>query len=362
MRLQAVDPGFEPANAATLQVLLPAARYAQAAHLDEFRNEIERRVAGKPGVTAVGGVTILPLSGSTTDTDFLIEGRPLPTSREDAQVVHFRSVTPGYVAAMGMVLLRGRSLSELDRADAPLATMINQTMADRYWPGEAAVGKRIAQNPEGPWTTVVGVVRDIRHFGLDAPVRPEMYVPYAQVGSRLYNLVVRTRDDAAAMLPVVRAELRAMDADLPVTGQTTLDDVVGQSVAMPRLFVAFFGFFAAVALLLAALGIYGVTAHAVSQRTQEIGVRIALGASVRGVVGMIVAQAMALAGAGLLIGMVAALLLARLLDTLLFNLSPNDPATFVSIALLLAMVAFMASLAPARRAATVDPVKALRRD
>jgi putative ABC transport system permease protein len=263
---------------------------------------------------------------------------------------------------MGMVLLRGRSLSELDRADAPLATMINQTMADRYWPGEAAVGKRIAQNPEGPWTTVVGVVRDIRHFGLDAPVRPEMYVPYAQVGSRLYNLVVRTRDDAAAMLPVVRAELRAMDADLPVTGQTTLDDVVGQSVAMPRLFVAFFGFFAAVALLLAALGIYGVTAHAVSQRTQEIGVRIALGASVRGVVGMIVAQAMALAGAGLLIGMVAALLLARLLDTLLFNLSPNDPATFVSIALLLAMVAFMASLAPARRAATVDPVKALRRD
>jgi putative ABC transport system permease protein len=362
LQLQAVDPGFEPRDAATLQVLLPAARYPEAVHLDQFRDAIEQRIAAKPGVVAVGGATLLPLSGTTSDTDFMIEGQPAPTAG-NAPVVHFRSVTPGYFTAMGMTLLRGRTLTDQDRSDAPGVVVINQTMADRYWPGENAIGKRITtSSPEGPWTTVVGVVRDMRHFGLDAPVRPEMYLPYAQVSARQYNIVVRTRDRAAEILPVVRTELRALDPDLPVTGMQTLETIVGQSVAMPRLFVSFFGFFAAVALLLAGIGIYGVTAHAVSQRTQEIGVRIALGADRREVMVMIVGQSMKVAAAGLAIGIVAALLLARLLGSLLFELSPYDPVTFVTIALLLATVAFAASFTPARRAATVDPVKALRRD
>jgi putative ABC transport system permease protein len=278
-------------------------------------------------------------------------------------VANYRSVTPGFIAALGMRLLRGRGITAADRADAPGVAVINETMGARYWPGEDPIGKRFSSDsPDGPWTTVVGVVADVHHDGLDRPVRPEMWLPVEQVPDPGLTLVLRTAEDPLDLVPVVRAEVRTLDPDLPLGSLSTLDRLVANSVAVPRLFLAFFGFFAMVAMLLAAVGIYGVTAYTVGQRTQEIGVRIALGADARGVVSMIVGQAMRVAGAGIAIGVVAALALSRALRTMLFELSPTDPATFLAIVLLLAAVSLVACWLPARRAAGVRPVEALRRE
>jgi len=360
-RLQAVDPGFRAENAVALQLLLPAATYREADAQVAFHARLQERLAANPGITATGVVSMLPLAGDNTDVSFLIEGRPLPANREEATAADYRNVTPGYFAAIGMRLLRGRPLNEADRAGAPQVALINENMARRYWPNDDALGKRITEfGPEGPWTTIVGIVSDVHHRGPGQPVRPELYLPFAQRPVAGAWLVARTVADPLRILPEIRGEVRALDPDLPVAQQTTLEALMKQSVAMPRLFMTFFGFFALVALLLAAVGIYGVTAHAVSQRTQEIGVRIALGADASSVVSMIVGQAMTVAGIGVVIGLAAALLLSRALRTLLFELAPWDPLTFASIAVLLVAVALVAAWTPARRAATLNPVKALR--
>ncbi|MGD8276497.1 MAG: ABC transporter permease [Gemmatimonadota bacterium] len=363
LRLQAVDAGFDASHALTVPLILPRAGYPDAAQRNQFWGRLTERLEARPGVVAAAGLSVLPLSGTNTDIDLLIEGRPVPATREDQTVANYRSVTPGFIAAMGMRLLRGRGITAADRTDAPLVAVINQTLAARYWPGEDAMGKRFsAEGPDGPWVTVVGIVADVHHDGLDLPVRPEMWLPVEQVPDAGLTLVLRTDGDPAVLGPLVRAEVRALDPDLPLGQVSTLDRLVANAVAVPRLFVAFFGFFALVALMLAAVGIYGVTAYTVGQRTQEIGVRIALGADARGVIAMIVGQAMRVAGAGIAIGVVAALVLSRALGSLLFELSPTDPATFLAIVLLLAGVSFVACWLPARRAAGVRPVDALRRE
>jgi putative ABC transport system permease protein len=360
-RIQAVDPGFRPEKALATQLILPRAKYPNADAGKAFYAQLMERLRSNPGVESVGLVSILPLSGDNTDVGFLIEGRPLPTNREEANAADYRSITPGYLDAMGISLLRGRRLADTDRPGAPLVALINETLARRYFPNEDPIGKRITTDgPGSEWTTIVGVVADVHHRGPAQPVRPELYLPFEQVPAAAMWTVMRTRAEPIRLAPVVRAELRALDPDLPVARQTTIEDLMKQSVAMPRLFVTFFGFFAAVALLLAAVGIYGVTAHAVSQRTQEIGVRIALGADTGAVVAMIVRQAMLVALIGLILGLTAALLLSRALQSLLFELKPWDPATFASIAAILAAVSLVASWAPARRAASVNPIKALR--
>jgi putative ABC transport system permease protein len=260
-----------------------------------------------------------------------------------------------------MRLLRGRWITDADREGAPDVVVVNQTLAKRYWPNEDAIGKRINYRaPGSPPSTIVGIVADIHHTGLDQPVRPEMYLSYLQSPSRRMWVVVRTEGDAPSIIPDIRAAVRRLDSEQPIASQTTLEAIVSQSVAMPRLFVTFFGFFASVALLLAAVGIYGVTANAVMQRTQEIGIRIALGANARTVVASILGRAMLIAGAGLAVGIGGALALSGALRRLLFDLSPTDPETFAVIAIILAAVVLLASWTPARRAATVDPMKALR--
>jgi putative ABC transport system permease protein len=240
--------------------------------------------------------------------------------------------------------------------------VINESFAERYYPNDDPIGKRISyRGPEGPWSTIVGVIADVRHRGLDQPTRPEMYMSNQQLAARTMYVVVRTpASDPAALMTQIRSEVNALDPDLPLTGQTTLAELVRQSVAIPRLFVAFFGFFALVALMLAGVGIYGVTAHAVSQRSQEIGIRMALGANARRVVAGIVGRTMAVTLAGLVLGLVAALLVAGRMRGLLFELDPRDPATFATIAAILAAVALVAAWVPARRAANTDPMKALR--
>ena len=361
MRLQAVDPGFEPENAAAVQLALPRARYEATAQSNEFYAQLTGRLEDRAGVVAAGAVSILPMSGNNTDTNFTIEGRPVAESRQTTPVADYRSVTPGYLAASGMRLLRGRWITEADREGAPDVVVVNETLAKRYWPNEDAIGKRINyRSPDNAPSTIVGIVGDIHHTGLDQPVRPEMYLSNPQSPSRRMWVVVRTEGEAVSVLPEIRAAVRRLDSEQPIATQTTLSDIVSQSVAMPRLFVTFFGFFASVALLLAAVGIYGVTANAVMQRTQEIGIRIALGASARTVVASILGHAMLVAGAGLAVGICGALLLSGALRRLLFDLSPTDPLTFATIAVILAAVVLLASWTPARRAATVDPMKALR--
>jgi putative ABC transport system permease protein len=363
LKLQAVDAGFDAANTLAVPVLLPAARYPEAAQRDAFWGTALERLAARPGVVAAGAASILPLTGSNTDISFLVEGRPKPASREETSAANYRSVTPGYLQAMGMRLLRGRGLTAADRADAPAVAIINRTMADRFWTNEDAIGKRFSfDSNAGGWTTVVGIVADVHSGGLDQPVRSEMWLPVEQMPDAGMTLVLRADRDPLGLLPAVRAEIRALDPDLPIGAVTTLDRLVAQSVAIPRLFLAFFTFFATVAVLLAAVGIYGVTAFTVGQRTQEIGIRIALGAEARGVVGMIVGQAMRVALAGIAIGMAAALALSRTLRALLFDLSPTDPATFMAIVALLAIVSLLACWLPARRAAAVRPIEALKQE
>ena len=265
------------------------------------------------------------------------------------------------IAASGMRLLRGRWITEADREGAPDVVVVNETLAKRHWPNEDAIGQRVSyRGSDGAPGTIVGIVADIHDRGLDQPVRPEMFMSNLQLASRQMWVVVRTEGEPLSVLPEIRAAVRQLDSEQPIAAQNTLEEIVSQSVAMPRLFMTFFGFFAAVALLLAAIGIYGVTANAVMQRTQEIGIRIALGANARTVIASILGQVMAIAGAGLAVGIAGALLLSGALRRLLFDLSPTDPATFATIAVILAAVVLLASWTPARRAATVDPIKALR--
>ncbi|MCI0436306.1 MAG: ABC transporter permease [Gemmatimonadetes bacterium] len=360
-RLIAVDPGFRPERTLTVNVQLPAASYADAAQANAFYGRLLDRLAAHPRVVAAGATSILPLSGNNTDVSFAIAGQTIEPGRVPG--ANYRTVTPGVFDALGMRLLRGRLLTEQDREGTESVVVINQTMADRYWPGQDAIGGRIsAESREGPWTTVVGIVADVHHDGLDQPVRPGMYLPYHQVPDNGLILVVRTAGDPLDILPTVRSEIRALDPELPLGTTTTLDDLIAQSVGVPRLFVAFFGFFGVVALLLAGVGIFGVTAHAVSQRTQEIGVRIALGAKARDVIAIVVRQSMGITALGLVAGLTLALGLSWSLRALLFRTSPTDPITFVAILVLFGMVALTASVLPAVRAVRVDPVEALRRE
>jgi putative ABC transport system permease protein len=361
VRLQAVDPGFEPERALAVQLVLPRARYESAQQANAFYDRLLERVEAQPGVVAAGAVSVLPMSGSNTDVSFLIEGRPEPTSRENSPVADYRSVTSGYLEASGMRLQRGRWVTAADRADAGRVVVVNETMARRYWPNEDAIGRRILFGGSNPTaTTVVGVVADVHHNGLDQAVRPEMYLSHLQIAARAMAIVVRTEGDPVSMAGRVRASVREMDTELPIGSQTTLDELVASSVAMPRLIVAFLGFFAFVSVLLAAIGVYGVTAQSVSLRRPEIGIRMALGANARTVVLLIVGQTMLIGAAGLAAGMVGAFALSGALGKLLFELSPKDPATFIVIPLVLAVVVLVASWTPARRAASVDPMKSLR--
>ena len=363
LHIQAVDPGFQPENVLVANIALPASRYPDAARSAALFEELANGLAARDGIVAAGASTIVPLSGGDTDVGFVIEGRPLPQSNVDAPTAWYRQVTPGYLEAMGIRLLRGRGIEATDRPGTPQVGLVNETLARRLWPQGDAIGARIsAEGPDGPWTTIVGIVGDVRQLGPDQPARGELFLPLAQVPSGGTALVVRTTGDPLAALPAVRAAVRDIDPDVPVANITTMDEAMRQATALPRLYISFFGFFALVALVLAAIGIYGVTSYAVSQRTPEIGVRMALGAAAGDVLRLVLGQALVLVGAGLLTGLVLALALSRLLTGLLFDLSPTDPVTFVVIGGILALVALVASWLPAHRATRVNPLRALRTD
>jgi predicted permease len=360
-KLQRVSPGFDPQNVLTAQIALPSARYREPQQVTRFFQQLGEKLRAQPGVQAVGAISILPLGGGMSRTSIAIEGRAemtnlLPQARPR---IHPRIVTPEYFQAMGIPLLGGRLLTEQDDGNAPLVALINQTAAQRYWPGQNPLGQRVQIGGGAPWREVVGIVGDVKHQGLDKELNPEVYSAWAQAAPRNGNLVVRGKN-VASLVPALRSQVRELDKELPLSNLRLLEEVVERSIAAPRSYTLLLAFFAGIALALAAVGIYGVMAYGVAQRTHEIGVRMALGAQKRDVLKLVVRQGMRLALLGVAIGLVAAWALTRLLKGLLFEVNATDPLTFGVIVLLLASVAWLACWLPARRATKVDPLIALR--
>jgi putative ABC transport system permease protein len=366
LRLQEVNPGFRPDNLLTAQISLPSARYAEDQKIIAFYQELMNRTKSLPDVQAVGISMSLPPNLLQISNPFGIEGHPLPPDGA-RPLAEEMTISPDYFTALGVPLLRGRFFTDADRAGAPQVMIINEAMARRFFPGEDPVGKRLQTgdpNPNSPWETIVGVVGNVKYTGLEAEETPTMYVPYTTPGwvswSRSMYLVVRSAGEPFALASALRQQVNALDQDLPVANLKTMEQLLHESVTEPRFRTSLLGLFAAVALLLAGIGIYGVISYAVTERTHEIGIRMALGAQTHDVLRLVVKQGMMPVLAGIAIGLAASLALTRLMKTLLFDVSATDPLTFTMIALLLTLVALLACWIPARRATKVDPMVALR--
>ena len=369
-RIQNIDPGFDRRNVLTAEVNLPETKYPQreSANYREgeaminFWNEALRRVQQLPGVEAAGFTTILPLSGSNSDSSFSIEGR-VPGKNEPGPDEEIRIVTPDYFRVLKTSLLRGRFFNESDNGQAPGVVIISDALAKKYWPNEDALGKRITfsdpRKPDPKWLTIVGIVRSIRHRGLDLDPAPEYYLPLAQRAESSMILTVRSGQDPRTLTSAIRREIQSIDLDQPIANVRTLETVTADSIAPRRMSMVLLGAFAGIALLLASVGIYGVISYLVVQRTHEIGVRMALGAQRSDVMRLIVGHAAKLVGIGTLIGLVLAFLSTRLLSAVLYNVGAFDVTTFLFVTIALAAVALLASSVPALRATRADPVIAL---
>jgi len=360
MRLREVNPGFDPQNVLTMQLSVPKAKYPDNKQIAAFFQETLQRVGNVPGVTEAGAVSSLPLSGSGATRFFAIDGGP-PTPPGQGPNAGYDVASPGFFGALKIPLLNGRDFTERDNADAPPVVVINETMARRFWPGEDVIGKRLAIGGQ-PWRTIVGVVGDVRHSSLDAEPRPQMYFSYLQDTLPFMSLAVRTTTDPASMVAALRSEIHAIDKDQPVFAIKTMNEVLARSVSQRRLYMTLLGIFAGIALLLAAVGIYGVMSYSVTQRTHEIGIRMALGARSSDVLRLVVGQGMTLALVGVVAGLIAALAMTRVIASLLYGVSATDPATFAIVSVVLTTVALLACYIPARRATKVDPMIALRHE
>jgi putative ABC transport system permease protein len=360
IRLQQVDTGFDPENALTLRLSLTGPAYREDKPVQDFYTQLEERISALPGVVAVGATTTLPLKGYMWTGDFTIEGR----SPDDyGKEVRHKEVTPGYFEAIGLPLLRGRSFAESDNAQSPMVVVINDALARRYFQDEDPVGKRITFNKPtipGPWHTIIGVVRDERQEGMSREVMPQIYQSHLQNAVNGMSLVIRTSVDPNSIIGAVRNEIRAMNKDLPPYDVQTLSELVYKSVARERFSMILMVAFAVAALVLASVGIYGVMSYSVTQRTHEMGIRLALGAQPANIVRLVVVQGLALTLTGVGVGLAASLLLTQVMSSLLFGVSATDPVTFIAVSSLLSAVALAACYIPARRAASVDPIVALR--
>jgi predicted permease len=366
-RLTAVDPGFHAKGTLALQVILPESKYPEKAKRWAFASSVLERLRALPGVTAAGVVSNVPLSGDENIEGLVFEGRPRPRSTDDTPLADFRQASPGYFEAMGIPKVRGRLFALADTADAPRVAVIDQTLARVYWPGEDPVGKRFRFGPyddpdPGPWVTVVGIVGNVRNSGLHIEPRPQAYVPMTQTSYASQTFVLRTGRDPRSVIQEARAAVYAVDRDQPVAQVRTMEQVVAQSMAARRFNMVLLGAFAGLALLLAAVGIYGITAYSVAQRTREMGLRMALGAQRGSVLGLVLKEAGALALIGLGAGLLLAFAATRVMASLLYGVGTTDPATFASVAAGLALVSLAAAWVPGRRATQVDPIVAMRAD
>ena len=365
VQLQKVDPGFDYTHALKMDLGLPSLRYSTDEKKVAFYQELTKRVQSLPGVVNAGVVTPLPLAGGFDSTGFDVEHQPFQPGHEPMADRYI--MTPGYLQALGIRLEQGRELTEQDAASAPLVMLVSESLATRFWPNQDPIGKRIKLpwNPgreDEPWRTVVGVVKDVKQYGPDKPSEMALYLPHAQYPVSFMSLVARTSGEPAEMIATVRKTVQGLDPEQVPTNVATMEDVMVDSIQSRRFPMFVLGGFAALALALAAVGIYGVMSYVVVQRTHEIGIRMALGARTGNVLRLIVGNALWLATAGILLGAVAALGLTRLMKSLLFGVVPTDVSTFVVVCLSLFVVALVACYLPARRATRIDPLLALRNE
>ncbi|MGH9939565.1 MAG: ABC transporter permease [Blastocatellia bacterium] len=368
-RLLDVNPGFQTQNLLTMRVALPGSKYRDVHQIRAFYQQALDKVKALPGMQAAATVSSLPLSGAVSSGFFGIEGRSVAPG-EQGPHTDFRWVSNEYLQMMGIPLRRGRYFTDHDTPETLNVVIIDDTLARRYWPNEDPVGKRVSfgRDPNGQpiWREIVGVVGAIKHKALDADYRGTLYAPQIQVGGGAGRyLVARAASDPMALVSAVRAAIQSVDKDQPIFQVRTMDEWVAESVAQKRFSTLLLGLFAAVAMLLAAVGLYGVMSYGVTQRTHEIGLRMALGAQRRDVLKLVVGQGMLMALGGVAIGLGAAFAMAKLISgfsSLLFGVKATDATIFVVIPLSLIGVAFVACYLPARRATKVDPMVALRRE
>ena len=362
-KLRNVDPGFSPDHLLTMRVELPETRYKEVDPQTRFRAQALANINSLPG-TQAAMVSELPLSGDALDHDFLIEGRP-PIAPGDEPSLETRSVMGDYFHVMKVPLKSGRDFQKQDfDPNAPLVGIVNDEMVKQHFPNENPLGKRVrwARNPTVEWIEIVGVVGNVKHFGLDLPEQPALYSPYTQINSwkRWMTFAVRTQADPAGMTQAVKEQIWKVDAQLPITRVQTMNEVAAASFDARRFNMFLLTVFAGLALVLAAVGVYGVMSYAVTQRTHEIGIRMALGAQVGNVMRLVMKSGLIIAFVGVAIGLGGAFVLTRLMSSLLFAVEPTDKATFAGVSTCLLLIALAACYIPARRATKVDPLKALR--
>jgi putative ABC transport system permease protein len=363
LHLRTLDPGFRTDHLLTAKIELSELKYPDKEHRVPFYNELLRRVSALPGVESAAVAGNLPFTYSGDSMAIAIEGQADPPPDQRLDVV-YRAVGPGYFSTMGIKMVQGRDFNEQDKSGSLQAVVISEKTARHYWPGENAIGKRLkpgVTTSEGPWREVIGVVRDTRQNDFVAPPKMQMYFVHSQINSFAPNaLVVRTSIDPLSLSTSVRNAVWSIDKDQPVSNIRSMEEIVSRAVARQRFSTMLLGIFATLALVLAAVGIYGVMSYSVAQRTREIGIRMALGAQRSDVLKMAVGQGLKLVLIGVAIGLAAAFVLTRVMASLLFGVSATDPVTFVAISLVLVSVAALASLVPALRASRIDPMVALR--
>ncbi|MBV9506863.1 MAG: ABC transporter permease [Acidobacteriia bacterium] len=357
-RQLSLRPGFEPNHLLTMNIALPTSRYSKGTQMAAFFDQLVKDVRALPGVRGAAVTSALPVN-ATRFSPALPEGRPLVPLAE-RPVLNIQMFSPGFVETMRVPLLHGREFTEHDGERDPRVVMVNEALVRRFWPNENPIGKRILVGRDVNPMQVVGVTGDIRNVSLSADAQPEVYLSFAQRPWASMNLVVRTEGDPKNAIATIRSAVMALDRDQPVTFVKSMDDVLEEAAAQPRLITSLLGALAAAAVLLALVGIYGVIAYSVAQRTQEMGIRIALGAGSEDILRLVVLEGLALAGAGIGIGLAASFAATRLLTSLLYHVSATDPLTFAGGTVLFLIVALAATLLPARRAMRVDPAVALR--
>jgi putative ABC transport system permease protein len=360
LRLRAVDPGIDPENVTIVGLTVPQSRYPSAAAQINLYRRLVDRLETRAEIQAVGVGFPGPLRSSSAAGHFFIDGRP--DAPDDRPFANLASISPGYLPAMGIPLLEGRLFTESDAADAPHVAIVSAAFARRYWPGESAIGRRLRfDNSEGaPWRAVVGVTGDVKQLGLDVAAPPIMFIPYTQFPLPFTNLAVRSTSPTATIGSLVRSHLAAIDPDLAAGEVTTLGAVLNESIAEPRFRTFLLAAFALTALLLAAVGLFGLISYSVAQRRREIGIRVALGAKPATLIRTVMREGLTLCAAGLAAGLLGSMLASRVLASFLFGVGAADPLTFGAVATLLVGVAALATYIPARRALSVDPVVALR--
>ena len=362
MRLRSVDTGFNSQNILAMNIGLPSIKYPKPENQIAFFKQVTERIAALPGVKATGTTSVLPLSDNFDGRGLLVEDHPKPRGEEIS--VDLYVATPGYLAAMEIPLLKGRSITDQDVTDSQNIALINKTMAAQFWANQDPIGKRIrfpgSEKRPQPWRTIVGIVSDVSQYALDKKPPMQIYIPHSQFPTSFNTIVVKTTTEPAALINAVRREIVRVDQEQAVSNVTTLQQLMGESISVRRFFMLLLLVFAALALVLAAVGIYGVMSYVASQRTHEIGIRMALGAQTKDVLKLIIGNGMILALIGVAAGLAGAFALTRLLAGLLFGVAATDSLTFVSVSVGLIAVALIACYIPARRATKVDPLVALR--